>query len=260
MARLVGLGIAGLVGLGLLVGLSSGVGVAGLVGLRCRLARLVGLGIAGLVGLRRWLARLVGVGVAGLVGLRRWLARLVGLGIAGLVGLLARLAEGCLVGVVELSSSSVGNELGLPLLPLVHDKHAHNAAHDGHGKRTDQAPDPHGSGVAVLLCRCALGGLVLPLDLMLVVVLEGDLGALDRAAVGLGDLTREGHRLRDLGDVLVADAVEIQRLNDVLVALVLDVLRGRGDGVGPLHRACAGAVLLHELHLEVFIRRILDSG
>ena len=96
---------------------------------------------------------------------------------------------------------------------------------------------------------------------MLVVVLEGDLGALDRAAVGLGDLTREGHRLRDLGDVLVADAVEIQRLNDVLVALMLDVLRGRGDGAaGPLHRACAGAVLLHELHLEVIVGRVLDSG
>ena len=181
-----------------------------------------------LVGLRRWLSLLVGLGVAGLVGLWRRLARLVGLGsglgVAGLVELLHRLAEGCLVGVVDLSGSRVGNDLGLLLLPLVHDEHAHNAAHDGHGKRTDQDPDPHGSGAAVLLCRCALGGLVLPLDLMLVVVLEGDFGALDRAAVGLGDLTREGHRLRDLGDVLVADAVEIQRLNDVLVALVLDVL------------------------------------
>ena len=223
-----------------------------------------------------WLTRLVGlgsgVGVAGLVELLAWLTRLVGLGsglgIGGLEGLLHRLAEGCLVGVVDLSGSRVGNELGLLLLPLVHDKHAHNAAHDGHGKRTDQAPDPHGSGAAVVLCRsalraacrCALGGLVLPLDLMLVVVLEGDLGALDGAAVGLGDLTREGDRLRDLGDVLVADAVEIQRLNDVLVALVLDVLRGRGDGVGPLHRACAGAVLLHELHLEVIVGRVLDGG
>ena len=59
---------------------------------------------------------------------------------------------------------------------------------------------------------------------MLVVVLEGDLRALDRAAVGLGDLAREGDGLGDVGGAVVVDAVEVQRLNDVLVALVLDVL------------------------------------
>ena len=161
-----------------------------------------------------------------MVGLGGWV------GVTGLEGLLHRLAEERLVGVVDLSGGRVGSELGLLLPPLHDDEHAHNAAHDGYSKRTDQAPDPHGNGTAVILSRtvlraagrCALGGLVLPLDLMLVVVLEGDLRALDRAAVGLGDLAREGDGLGDIGGAVVVDAVEVQRLNDVLVALVLDVL------------------------------------
>ena len=103
-----------------------------------------------LVGLRRRLALLVGLGVAGLVGLGG------GLGITGLVGLLHWLSGECLVGVVDLSSRCVGSELGLFLLPLHHDEHARNATHDGHSKRTDQAPDPHGNGTAVILSRSVL--------------------------------------------------------------------------------------------------------
>ena len=105
-----------------------------------------GLGVTRLVGLRRWLTRL------------DWPALLVGLGgglgvtrLVRLLNRLARLTEKSLIGVVARSGSCIRNELGVVLLPLVHDDCGDSAAHDGHGEHPDKRPDPHGSGAALPL-------------------------------------------------------------------------------------------------------------
>ena len=207
--------------------------VTRLIGLGCRpcVTRLIGLTRLAVVRL------LVGVGcrpcVTRLIGLTR-LAELTRLAVVGLlVGLtrLVRLAEEGLVGIVALSGSRVGAELGLLLLlPLAHGNR--DASTDsGRWDCSHQQPRPGGSGAApsCALLRAARrragSGFVLPLDLVRVPIVEGDLGAVNLAAVGFGDLAGEGHRLSDVEGGAGGLIVEVGGCDGELVPAVRDAAR-----------------------------------
>ena len=171
------------------------------------------------------------------VGCRPCVTRLVGLTrlavVRLLVGLtrLVRLAEEGPVGVVALSGSRVGSELGLLLLlPLAHGNR--DASTDsGRWDCSHQQPRPGGSGAApsCALLRAARrragSGFVLPLDLVRVPIVEGDLGAVNLAAVGFGDLAGEGHRLSDVEGGAGGLIVEVGGCDGELVPAVRDAAR-----------------------------------
>ena len=80
---------------------------------------------------------------------------------------------------------------------------------------------------------------------------EGDLIALDLAAVGLGDLAGESYRLRELDIITSGVSSEIRGLDGVLAILVAHQSLGVGDFLTSLCGAGGGVAVLFIVHLHV---------
>ena len=155
--------------------------------------------------------------------------------------LLTGLAGEGLVRVVALNGSAIG---GLALVLLAAgDEEGGSAAGHGQDSNADKDPHPHGDGT------------VLALHLVVHRVGEGDLVALDLAAVGLSDLAGEGYRVVQLKTryrIGSARAAAGRGIDDVLALLVGDSL-GVGNLPGSLNSAGAGVAFLLEGELGVLV-------
>ena len=195
---------------------------------------------------------LAGLGLGGAVARLLVGSAIAGLGLGSAVArLLAGLSREGLVRVIALDGRSV-RSLGLVLL-AADDEEGDQAADQCQGADSDDDPDPHGDGAV-----SALHGVGLDVG-------KGDLVAVDLAAVGLCDLSREGDGLGDVELVHGTDCLVGADLDDVLAALMLNCAVAVLDGSGAFNRADSRVAILLERGLgvlgvlaELRLREIVD--